>query len=314
MRPLLSPAWRTALACPACKSSIGDDASSLRCAGCRMKYSVIDGIPSFAPIAQYWEDHGFTASGRTFNTPVIGSLALRLARRGFLRDIGLRLPRGSRVMELGCGGGSRFLAEQYDMLGADISIHSAMGAAAVYGSAIHTTAARLPLAAGSADGIVSICFMEHLGDDVVASALAEMRRVLRPGGVMIHYFDLDAEGPFHRWAKNQSWYNRIFVTSKQHDGLRPIGEWLKLMSDAGFRVDRERLLCRTWLQDLSVWAALDDVEVTGLPRHLGSAAASLRRRTDWLADTAVNLIDDGVGWMFPERWASKVMMHLVRAD
>ena len=308
---MLSAAWRSALVCPSCRTRIQESNGALECPRCSASFAIRDGVPSFVPVDAYWEDHGFTASGRTFTTPIVGALALRLARRGFLHEIAAHVPAGARVIELGCGGGSRYLAERYDMIGADIAIESAAGAAEVYGSAVHANAVRLPLADGSAAAIISTCFLEHLGDDVVVGALAEMRRVLAPGGAMFHYFDLDADRGFNRWAKRQPWYDHVFVTSRQHDGLRPRVEWLSLLDAAGFRVAHERLLCRTWLQDLSVWAALDDEVVTGMPRRIGRVARAIRQRTDWIADTAVNVIDDAVGWMFPSRAATKAMMRIV---
>ena len=49
---------------------------------------------------------------------------------------------------------------------------------------------RLPLPDESVDLVVSKSVMEHVGADAVGALAADMRRVLRPGGGMVHLIDL----------------------------------------------------------------------------------------------------------------------------
>ena len=102
----------------------------------------------------------------------------------------LRLPERARVLELGCGGGTyvRLLAGLgYRTVGLDYSVPSLLRAVAAdpgkKGVYLAGEAYGLPFAAGAFDLVVTIGVMQALSEP--ARALAEMRRVLRPGGALV---------------------------------------------------------------------------------------------------------------------------------
>jgi SAM-dependent methyltransferase len=102
----------------------------------------------------------------------------------------LRLPERARVLELGCGGGTyvRLLAGLgYRTIGLDYSVPSLQRAVAAdpghKGHYLAGEAYGLPFAAGAFDLVVTIGVMQALSEP--ARALAEMRRVLRPGGALV---------------------------------------------------------------------------------------------------------------------------------
>jgi ubiquinone/menaquinone biosynthesis C-methylase UbiE len=104
--------------------------------------------------------------------------------------------RGQRVLDVGCGTGyfARLLA---DRVGADglvvgvdasremISYASRKSAAARNCQFEVGTAESLSLPSDRFDVVVSSLFMHHLPADLQDAALAEMRRVLRPGGTLL---------------------------------------------------------------------------------------------------------------------------------
>jgi SAM-dependent methyltransferase len=102
----------------------------------------------------------------------------------------LGLPERCRALDLGCGGGSyvRLLAGLgHRVVGLDYSVPSLERARAAdpggKGRYLAGEAYALPVAGASLDLVVSIGVLQALGDP--EAALAEMARVLRPGGVLV---------------------------------------------------------------------------------------------------------------------------------
>jgi SAM-dependent methyltransferase len=111
----------------------------------------------------------------------------------------LGLQAGERVLDLGCGGGRHaFEAHRrgahtvaLDRNGGDTKDAAAMLAAmrlageapaGALGAAVNGDALRLPFADGTFDRVIAAEVLEHVPDD--AAAMAELARVLRPGGTL----------------------------------------------------------------------------------------------------------------------------------
>jgi 2-polyprenyl-6-hydroxyphenyl methylase/3-demethylubiquinone-9 3-methyltransferase len=103
--------------------------------------------------------------------------------RGILRALG---PVGGlRILDLGCGKG-RF-ARALDDLGAKV-VGMDLSAAMLSGAAglerVRATARRLPFRNGSFDAVIVVEVFEHIDPPFRRAAIAEARRVLRPGGTL----------------------------------------------------------------------------------------------------------------------------------
>lgn len=127
---------------------------------------------------------------------------------------------GAAVIEIGCGAGSRFLASRDDVLEVEVSAVSAHTAQRTHASVVQAKTAGLPIGDACAAAVVSSCRLEHLADDTACRSLKEMARVLRPGGRMVHLFDLVTNGPFWRRAKRQAWHESICVATGYTGGPR----------------------------------------------------------------------------------------------
>jgi SAM-dependent methyltransferase len=96
-------------------------------------------------------------------------------------------PDGSRAIDVGCGPGSylRLLGEHHPnvrAIGVDLSL--GMAAEAVhYAPAVNGDAAHLPLPDDTVDRVLAPHMLYHCPD--IAATLRELRRVLRPGGVLV---------------------------------------------------------------------------------------------------------------------------------
>ena len=124
------------------------------------------------------------------------------------------LARGDRVLDLGCGEGrhviAAYLAAEVDAIGVDLSLadlknalvkavdflaDSAVGEQRSLGLA-SADALRLPFADDSFDKVICSEVLEHIPD--YRAALAEIRRVLKPGGLVC------ASVP-RRWPEKICW-------------------------------------------------------------------------------------------------------------
>jgi 2-polyprenyl-6-hydroxyphenyl methylase/3-demethylubiquinone-9 3-methyltransferase len=93
---------------------------------------------------------------------------------------------GLRILDLGCGKGrfARVLqAAGASVAGVDLS--ATMLAEAMGIDRVRASARRLPFRPGAFDAVIAIEVFEHLDAALRSSALAEARRVLRPGGAIV---------------------------------------------------------------------------------------------------------------------------------
>jgi SAM-dependent methyltransferase len=118
-------------------------------------------------------------------------------RRQVLLDLLMRhlsLASHPRLLDLGCGTGGNIgaLASLGDVIGIEPDPR-AVALARTRGGAMfcRATGTALPFASESFDGVVASDVLEHIAED--ASAVTEISRVLRPGGVLV--FSV----PAHPW-------------------------------------------------------------------------------------------------------------------
>lgn len=94
---------------------------------------------------------------------------------------------GRRFLDLGCGTGEfagEFPAARY--VGADPSTgYLRFAARHRPGSFVASTGERLPFIDGSFDAALVLGVLHHLPDPIAREAMAELARVLRPGGVVL---------------------------------------------------------------------------------------------------------------------------------
>jgi ubiquinone/menaquinone biosynthesis C-methylase UbiE len=99
------------------------------------------------------------------------------------------LPKGSRVLDLGCAWGreSRYLSEKgFDVIGVDISPKMIVKAKhAVKGVGFKVmNATELEFEDASFDGVWAIAVLVHLSKKDVKRSLGKIKRILKPGGVL----------------------------------------------------------------------------------------------------------------------------------
>jgi SAM-dependent methyltransferase len=155
---------------------------------------------------------------------------------------------GRRVLDAGCGTGraSVWLAEQgAEVVGVDISPEMLRVAREdVPAGSFHVgdLADPLPFEDGSFDVVVSSLVMHYLRDWV--PTLRELRRVLRPDGVVVmstHHPAMDAElADSGDYFAVELLRDRWTVCGREHEVRfwhRPLSRMFREIAEAGFRID-----------------------------------------------------------------------------
>src|SRR5262249_6736720 len=153
-------------------------------------------------------------------------------------EIARVIPRGSEVLDLGCGNG--FIAHHLSaMLGASVSGIDVMPRTEASIDYRRYDGAHIPLADNSVDAVL-LCYVLHHAQNVSA-LLIEIRRVLRPNGQLVVYEDVPATlwDRFVCMTHNLKWQKRTGACT-----FRDEIAWRTTFDEAAFEIVRERRLSR----------------------------------------------------------------------
>ncbi len=135
----------------------------------------------------WWDESGFLQTLRGFTPARFGYM-----RRVLIEDLGID-PRSKMTLDVGCGGG--FLAEEFARLGCAVtgidpsekSLEAARAHARAEGLAIdyrQGTGESIPFPGAGFDLAYCCDVLEHVDD--VSKVIAEISRVLKPGGIFLY--------------------------------------------------------------------------------------------------------------------------------
>ena len=182
-------------------------------------------------------------------TGILHGLKRRLARERRRRKVGRAydmaleiarvVPRGSEVLDVGCGNG--FIAHHLSaILGANVTGIDVMDKTEAPIGYLRYDREQFPAPDNSYDAVL-LCYVLHHAQDA-GLVLKEVRRVLRAGGVAIIYEDIP-----------QSWWDKGICLV--HDFLwkrrtgpctfRTDSEWCRQFNYSGFELVKNRALSRT---------------------------------------------------------------------
>ena len=182
---------------------------------------------------------------------------------GYLLKSTTHISKGSKVLELGCGGGISYLGDQFSMYACDFSLSSLKVAAKNYDYCIRTDATEfLPFTDNSMDAVISSYYWEHLTTSSKKNCLMEIKRILKPGGLVIFLYDVETKNPFIEKFKaiNEVAYNKYFLELDGHVGYETIQENLELFNKAGFEILENHSLQKTLIQETSVYIKLGYID------------------------------------------------------
>ena len=144
---------------------------------------------------------------------------IRFARTMWIYD---NVVAGSAVLELGCGAGMLALLKRkgITLTGIDLSQIGVLAARRNgYDEAICAELSNLPFAAASFDYVVSLDVLGHVEAEEKDAVLAEIRRVLRPGGVTLHGIECTDNSARKSYDEMSAAELRRFIEIDGHVGL-----------------------------------------------------------------------------------------------
>lgn len=148
--------------------------------------------PPAHPSRGDWDRHWQELAGqRSWFGWLASQVRRRLLRQALVHYAGRFFPHHGVAAEIGCGTGeaSADLTGPY-RLGVDFSLGVLTAAqhSGTYHALLAADARQLPFADASLDGIWNFGVMEHFPEPLGVAILGEMRRVLRPNGVLLLFW------------------------------------------------------------------------------------------------------------------------------
>lgn len=144
---------------------------------------------------------------------------IRFARTMWIYD---NVGAGATVLELGCGAGMLALLRRkgVTLTGVDLSDACALAARRNgYDSTFAAELSRLPFTDASFDYVVSLDVLGHVEADEKDAVLAEIKRVLRPGGVTMHGIECTDRSAQKSYDEMSAAELRRFIEVDGHVGL-----------------------------------------------------------------------------------------------
>ncbi len=285
-------------------------ASGFRCPACSSEFPVEDGVVRFLERADAFYE------GRYLNTIRFVPRDERLRHAwplwqinsGYLWAARAHLRPGAPVVEVGCASGVAYFAQRFRMVGVDLSAASLARVAPLYGTCLQADITQgIPLPSGSVAGVLSSYVWEHIPPEHKPAALAELRRILEPGGKLVFLYDVESENPIYRAMKrrDRALYREVLIDREGHLGWQDPQENRTLFEEAGFRVlehrGKEKLLISP--------AMYDKVQhFGGWLAPLARLGLRLRRTALFYGyNAALRAFDESLGRWLPESWSRVVL-------
>jgi ubiquinone/menaquinone biosynthesis C-methylase UbiE/uncharacterized protein YbaR (Trm112 family) len=176
-------------------------------------YSIVDNIPVFASLDDFYENRWSESDLST------GGLRNFLIKKQRFFVNYLKKQQGS-LLDLGCGGGWKLFTNVGSVTGVDLSHCSLKTAGNIYDQVVQADWTMLPFPDNSFDLVVSSDVLGHVPYADKDKVYSEIERVLKPGGLTIHYIEADSNDPLMRWCKKfPDLYQKHVIDTEGHVGM-----------------------------------------------------------------------------------------------
>ncbi len=147
------------------------------------------------------------------------------------------IPKGSKILDVGCGGGRPILNERGTVTGLEPNASLARVARGIYSRVVEGDTRDLPFADGEFDVLVTTDVIGHVPNESKTRIFSEFARVLRQGGLTIHIAETDSNSWLARIARREpAAYQRVWIEEPDHRNLEPADRLLERFSEAGFQI------------------------------------------------------------------------------
>lgn len=233
------------LACPRCRGTL-TGSPQLQCASCHATFSVRDGVPRLSDGAEVRDQRmaaEWNAQAQAFAVYTDAAVIMnRWEEQVLPKLLDWVGDTGGVLLDVGCGVGhlGRVFAERppsrFELVGTDFQADLLREAGVGYSGLIEADVHHLPLKDGSVDAAIASNSLHHFPD--ANRAMAEIARVLRPGGVFIAY-DPRFVAPLEKLKKLLRRNDGAFT--EDHKAFR-IEEYRTLLGSSGLEVTDLRLV------------------------------------------------------------------------
>ncbi len=268
---MISDALLQVVRCPDCRGRLADGPDALTCTGCGRRCGRGPGYLDLRPSATFTEqtkylDEALHADAR--HETVSPALLQAGVRQWMLRRL-LKPAPGDMIVDLGCGSGRSLVwnhASGATIVGIDVAPYFAQEALERSDLVLGDLRC-LPFADAAFDKGYALDVFEHLSREALAEVLAEIARVMRPGGQVFAYSHV----------RKNSWLAR---------GLRTVNALARRLERIGLVDLRQERLRKS--DHLNPLADIPDLErVVG---HAGFGIARIRYYTPLIGAFVENIL------------------------
>ncbi len=247
----------------------------------------MDGIPSFCEADPFYEEYishhvPFHLNPNGWKGAVLRWLPYWSWREWrFWRRY---VPQGGWLLDLGCARGREIFAERAACVGLDTARTALLDCAQHYRLAVQSGLTPLPFEDRAFDCVVTSHVIGHIPFADKDAVVAEIARVLKPGGRSVNVIETDSAHPWLQFAKQSpDLYRRYFIEPDGHVGLELPSAVLDRFGRHGLRtvacwkMDAGPLHPRQWLKHFdNEYAARSPAVARAVERSRRRMASPLR--------------------------------------
>lgn len=219
------------------------------------------------------------------------------------------------MLDLGCGGGWWFLPKVGHTVGIDTSGPALRQARTVYHQVAQSDFTAIPFPDASFDAVVSMDSLGHVALAEKDQVFEEIYRVLKPGGITVHYIECESRDPIARRAQREGVYEALYIDRQGHIGLETPPAVFRRFRAHGFDALEERAVYRllTYSRELGEVLSGDLLPQPLLLRLIGRACRALnaapslgvlRRAVDLALAGVIGVTDRAL----PSAWAGGALV------